>query len=259
MSNRTRQLRPSAIRVALAQTVLWATFSAAQPASAQPSTASAPAVLASRSWQVRYMGGPAGLARGTKVRVHINRDRVVYQSATGRKKDAFFIPTPEVSDVSGELIAGTLAEKVFGPDDLDYVDALGVGCPQPDLADPVRGGFPRRSRAPGRCEQAASAGARGLDRLDQVPGRDWSRARARGAFWCRDVFSRKHRLSGPLCANRLARPRRGRPRSGVQSECPGLSGLPGGDRERRESIGKARAAGRIAAGCWPGLALSPVR
>jgi len=83
---------------------------------------------AGNQWQVKYMGGPNPLKRGTRVYLEFSEGAITYRTARGGKGGEFSIPVVSVSDVSDEVIEGYLSEKVFGPDEPDYLDELAVPC-----------------------------------------------------------------------------------------------------------------------------------
>jgi hypothetical protein len=123
------------VRSQVIQALFVAVLSPAPPVAAQmPNTSSVPAARGHKSWRVKYVGGAAGLARGTRVTVSVNRNQIVYQPDAGRGHASFSIPTPDVADVSGELVTGTLEEKVFGPGEPDYLEDLGKPCADRALA-----------------------------------------------------------------------------------------------------------------------------
>lgn len=83
---------------------------------------------ASTLWRVRYMGGPNLLKRGTRVELRITEQAISYRPAGSGSGNAMSIPVAAVTDVSDGVIDGNRSEKVFGPDEPDFLDDLGAPC-----------------------------------------------------------------------------------------------------------------------------------
>jgi hypothetical protein len=89
---------------------------------------------APRQWLVKYMGGPNRLKRGTTVALEITERTILYRDPNSGPDPVLSIPVAAVSDVSDEVIEGSLSEKVFGPGEPDYLDDLGAPCAEWALA-----------------------------------------------------------------------------------------------------------------------------
>jgi len=76
---------------------------------------------APKQWRVKYMGGPNLLKRGTPVDLEVSERMITYGTVGRRPDKRFSIPVAAVSDVSDEVIEGSLSEKVFGPGEPDYI------------------------------------------------------------------------------------------------------------------------------------------
>lgn len=83
---------------------------------------------ASTLWRVKYMGGPEQLKRGTHVQLTITAQTISYRPAGSGSENAMSIRTAAVTDVSDAVIDGDRSEKIFGPDEPDFVDDLGAPC-----------------------------------------------------------------------------------------------------------------------------------
>jgi len=90
--------------------------------------------MAGRQWRVKYMGGPNQWKRGTSVDLEITDRTISYRVLGSGLVPGFSIPVAAVSDVSDEVIEGSLSEKVFGPGEPDYLDDLGAPCAERALA-----------------------------------------------------------------------------------------------------------------------------
>jgi len=90
-----------------------------------PTVTDAPKAPTGKQWQVKYMGGPDSLKRGTHVNLEVLDRAIIYRAVGSRSSQPFSIPAVDVTDVSDALIEGNRAEKVFGPGEPDYVTPCG--------------------------------------------------------------------------------------------------------------------------------------